>query len=53
VVTTRDGSTVVAALAANCGALSERRLVVADVPDLSALVGVRAGTDGATLSAKK
>jgi hypothetical protein len=52
-VATRDSSTVVTALAANCGALSERRLVVAGVPDLSALAGVRAGTVGVTLSAKK
>jgi hypothetical protein len=50
---TRDGSPIAAALAAVCGALSERRLVVAGVPNLSALAGVRVGMVGVTLSAKK
>jgi hypothetical protein len=53
VAVTRDGSPVAAALAAVCGALSERCLVVAGVPILSALAGARAGMVGVTLSAKK
>jgi hypothetical protein len=50
---THDGSPITAALAAVCGALSERRLVVVGVPNLSALAGVRVGMVGVTLSAKK
>jgi hypothetical protein len=45
----RGGSLVVTALPAAHGALDERRLVGTDASDLSALAGVRAGTDGATL----
>jgi hypothetical protein len=47
----RDGSPV--ATAAVRGTLSERRLIVTGVPDLSALAGVRAGTIGVTLSTTK
>jgi hypothetical protein len=50
---TRGGSPVASALAAVRGALSECRLVVASVPNLSALAGMRAGMVGVTLSAKK
>jgi hypothetical protein len=47
----RDGSPVTAA--AVRGTLAERRLVIAGVPDLSALAGTRAGTIGVTLSIRK
>jgi hypothetical protein len=50
---TRDGSPIAAALAAVRGALFKRRLVIMGIPNLSALAGVRAGTVGVTLSAKK
>jgi hypothetical protein len=49
----RNGSPVVAALTTVRGALAECRLVVADVPDLSALSGARVGTIGVTLSTRK
>jgi hypothetical protein len=49
----REGSPAVAALVAVRGALAERRLVVVGIPDLSALVGVRAGTIDVTLSTRK
>jgi hypothetical protein len=49
----RHPKSLVVALAAVCGALSERCLVVAGVPILSALAGARAGMVGVTLSAKK
>jgi hypothetical protein len=52
-VVTRDGSPVAAALAAVRGTISEHCLVVASVPNLSALAGTRAGTVRVTLSAKK
>jgi hypothetical protein len=51
--TSRDGSPVAAALTAARDALDERRLVVTSAPDLSALVGARAGTIGVTLRMKK
>jgi hypothetical protein len=40
-------------LAAVHGTLSERRPVVAGIPNLSALAGTRAGTVGVTLSKKE
>jgi hypothetical protein len=52
-VVTRDGSPIAAALAAVRGAIFKRRLVIMGIPNLSALAGVRAGTVGVTLSAKK
>jgi hypothetical protein len=52
-VVTRDGSPAAATLTAVRGALSERHLVVAGVPNLSALASARAGTVGVTLLAKK
>jgi hypothetical protein len=42
-----------AVLAAVCSALSERRLVIVGVPNLSALAGARAGMVGVTLSVNK
>jgi hypothetical protein len=42
-VVTRDGSPAAAALTVACGTLSERRPIVVDVLNLSALTGVRAG----------
>jgi hypothetical protein len=50
---TRDGSPVAVTLAAVYGTLSERRLVIEGIPDLSALAGGRAGTVGVTLSTRK
>jgi hypothetical protein len=50
---THDGSRAAAVLAVVRGALSERHLVIADVPNLSALAGARAGTVGVTLSTKE
>jgi hypothetical protein len=50
---THDGSTAVAALAAVRGTLSERRPVIADVLNLSALIGARAETVGVTLTTKE
>jgi hypothetical protein len=47
--TPRSGSPVLAALPAARGALDERRLVGTDTSNLSALVGARAWTVGATL----
>jgi hypothetical protein len=52
-VVPRGGSLVATALPAAGGALDERRLVGTDASDLSTLVGVRAGTVGATLRTKK
>jgi hypothetical protein len=52
-VVTCDGLPAATALAAVHGALSECRLVVAGVPKLSTLPGMRAGTVGVTLSTKK
>jgi hypothetical protein len=49
----RGGSPVTAALATAHGALNKLRLVVTGAPDLSALVGARAGTIGVTLQTKK
>jgi hypothetical protein len=48
-----DGPPIAAALAVVRGAISKHRLIVVGVPNLSALAGVRAGTVGVTLSAKK
>jgi hypothetical protein len=53
-VTTRDDSPAAAvALTADRGTLSEHRLVVAGIHNLSALTGARAGTVGVNLLAKK
>jgi hypothetical protein len=49
----RHPKSLVVALAAVRGALSERRLVVAGIPNLSSLAGARVGTVDITLSAKK
>jgi hypothetical protein len=49
----RGGSPVVAALPTAHGALDEHRLVGTDTSDLSALVGARAGTVGATLRTQR
>jgi hypothetical protein len=47
------GSLVAAALSVARGALDECHLVGTDVPDLSALVGARSGTDNATLRTRR
>jgi hypothetical protein len=52
-ITTRDDSPAATALAAVRCALSERRLVVASIPNLSTLAGARAKTVGVTLSVEK
>jgi hypothetical protein len=49
----RDGLPVAAVLATVRSALTECRLVVTGVPDLSALASVRVGTIGVTLSTRK
>jgi hypothetical protein len=49
----RDGSPATAALAAARGTLSERRPVVADVLNFSALTSARAGTAGNPLTTKE
>jgi hypothetical protein len=48
-----EGSLLAAALSAARDALDERCLVGTDASDLSALVGARVGTVGATLQTKK
>jgi hypothetical protein len=52
-VVTRDGSLAAAVLAAVRGTLSERRPIVAGVPNLSTLAGARAGMVGVTLLPKE
>jgi hypothetical protein len=49
----RNDSPVAAALAAVRGALSECHLVIAGVPNLSALAGARTGTVGVNLPIRK
>jgi hypothetical protein len=49
----RYNSPATATLAVVRGALSEHRLAVADVLNLSALTGARAGMVGVTLSTKE
>jgi hypothetical protein len=49
----RDGSPATAALAAARGTLSERRPVVTDVLNFSALTSARAGTAGNPLTTKE
>jgi hypothetical protein len=52
-VVARDGSPAAAMLVAVCGALSERRSVVEDVLNFSALTGTRSGTTDDPLTTKE